>query len=533
MLINAQQISYQLPNRETLFHNIHFTLQPGDKAAIVGNNGAGKTTLLRIVAGLEQNFSGTLNRAGSLYYVPQHYGHFNNYTVAEALGIAPLLEALQAIEAGDLSQHYYDLLEHDWDIRARCEAAFVQWGLPGITPDMPLQALSGGMKTRLFLSGMAIVNPGIVLLDEPTNHLDMSGRAQLYQWMETTHCTLLLTSHDRELLRLCNPIWELGAGGLKTYGGNYDLYAEQKAVATAAMEQDLAHQEKALKEARRKQQQALERKQHADAQARKRARHSGGPKILLNSRKNSAENSSSRLNQVHHAKVRELRTNLQEAAALVQVQRVMKAYFSAPALPAGKVLAQATSINYAHEPGQWLWPQPLTLTIRSGDRLTIPGGNGSGKTTLLQLLRGQLIPGQGTIQSAPCTTLLLDQDYSLIDREKTVLEQAGSYNERHITAAALHTLLANFLFGPESWNKPCAILSGGEMLRLALCCMVLQQDAPDMIYLDEPTNNLDLANITMLGQIFADYRGTLVVISHDENFLEAVGIEDEYCLNRD
>lgn len=538
MLINADQIKYQIPNREPLFSNINFTLQRGEKAAIVGNNGAGKTTLLKIIAGQEQASGGHLTVSGSLYYIPQHYGHFNHLSVAEALGVAPLIKALAAIEQGDLSQHYYDLLEHNWDINARCEEAFAKWGLSGITLQQPLQALSGGMKTRLFLCGIDIFQPDIVLLDEPTNHLDAAARAQIYGWMENSSSTVLLISHDRQLLRLCDPIWELTAEGIKAYGGNYDLYAEQKATANAAAEHKLAHHEKELKEARQKQQQALERKQHADAQARRNARTSGAPKGWLNERRKNAEYSTAKLKHVHNDKVSELRANLQESAAMVQMQRIMKGYFGLPELPAGKVLIQATELNYRYgNDDNRLWPQPLTFTIRSGQRLSITGGNGSGKTTLLKLLRQELEPEEGSVQcaigsgqSGRYTSLLLDQDYTLIDRNKTVLEQALSFNETKLEPAAVHTLLANFLFGPDSWDKPCAVLSGGETLRLTLCCMVLQHKAPDIIYLDEPTNNLDLANIQMLGKIFAAYRGTLVVISHDAGFLEDAGLTAELKL---
>ncbi|RYG02043.1 MAG: ABC-F family ATP-binding cassette domain-containing protein [Chitinophagaceae bacterium] len=118
----------------------------------------------------------------------------------------------------------------------------------------------------------------------------------------------------------------------------------------------------------------------------------------------------------------------------------------------------------------------------------------------------------------------------MIDREKTVLEQAIANNADNIESANLHTILANFLFYPESWSKLCKVLSGGEMLRLSLCCMVLRNKKPDLIFLDEPVNNLDLANIRMLGAIFRDYKGTLLVISHDEQFINDLGIEDEIRL---
>ncbi len=530
MLINAQHISYHTPNRGLLFNDISFSLQKGEKAAIAGNNGVGKTTLLKIIAGHDKSFTGDLQVNGALHYVPQHYGHFNQLTVAAALGITPLLAALQAVENGATDQHYYDLLEHHWDIVARCEEAFARWGITGIALNQPLQQLSGGMKTRLFLSGIDIFEPAIVLLDEPTNHLDAKARTQLYEWMEHTSCTLLLTSHDRQLLRLCNPIWELQPGGIRAYGGNYDFYAAQKEIETSARQNALAHHEKAWKEAKQKQQEVLERKQHADAQARRKGMVSGLPKAVINGRRTAAEGSTGKLKHIHSDKVTELRASLQQAAAMAQVQRIMKGYFDNPALPRGKVLIQANEINYAYENNIQLWARPLTFTIRSGDRLAISGSNGSGKTTLFHLLRGQMTPSQGSMQITPCTTLLLDQDYSLIDRNKTVLEQALAFNEAHLETAMVHTLLANFLFMPDTWDKSCAVLSGGEMLRLALCCMVLQNKAPDIIFLDEPVNNLDLSNIQMLAKIFSGYQGTLIVISHDKGFLEEADIVEELPL---
>ncbi len=533
MLINAQHITYHTPHHKTLFQDIGFSLQRGEKAAIVGNNGTGKTTLLRIIAGQEKSYDGDLQVTTNRYYVPQHYGHFNHISVAAALGIAPLLEALRAVENGTTDQHYYDLLEHHWDIAARCEEAFARWGITGISLDQPLQQLSGGMKTRLFLSGIDIFRPSVVLLDEPTNHLDKQARTLLYNWIAQTNSALLLTSHDRQLLRLCNPIWELQANGIKAYGGNYDAYATQKAIESAAKEHQLAHQEKSFREAKLQQQQALERKQRSDAQARKRSIKGGEPKIMHNIWRHNAELSTAKLKQVHDDKLSGLREEMREAAAMVQMQRIMKGYFDDAVLAFGKVLVQATGIHYAYPGSPVLWRKSLTFTIRSGTRLAIKGSNGSGKTTLFNLLQGRILPTEGDIQKASFNALLLDQDYSLIDRHKTVLEQAFAFNKSRLEVPMVHTLLANFLFTPESWDRSCAVLSGGEMLRLSLCCMVLQNKAPDVIFLDEPVNNLDLANIHMLAKIFADYRGTLIVISHDEGFLEEAGITDEIQLEGD
>lgn len=532
MLISAQYTSYQLPSGHHLFEDVQFTLDKGDKAAIVGHNGAGKSTLLRIIAGQEKAFSGTIHAHAPFYYVPQHFGHFNHLTVAAACGIADKLSALEAITNGDASEHWFDIIGDDWDIMARFETAIAKWGIPYVTPDQPLSALSGGEKTRLFLSGIDIFNPAVVLLDEPTNHLDHGAREQLYAWVRSTNCTLLIVSHDRELLRLCTPIWELQADGIQVYGGNYDLYAAQKEIATASLQQRIAHQEKTLREAKKQRQIAIERAQHADAQARKKSKTGGMPKILLGARKNAAEVSTAKLDQVHTEKVSDLAAELQEVNAMAQLQRIMKGYFEASSLHRGKVLAEATAINYSWMPDNMLWDPALSFTLRSGDRLAITGPNGAGKSTLLQLLLGHITPSTGELHIANTRSILLDQDYSLIDRSRTILEQALAFNENNLETSTVKSMLVNFLFGRDTWDKSCAVLSGGEMLRLALCSMTLQNKAPDMIMLDEPTNNLDLANIKILTQIFAEYKGTLLLISHDKNFIQDAGITGELLLKK-
>lgn len=551
MLISAQHISYQLPSREILFQNVHFTLQKGDKAAIAGNNGVGKSTLLKIIAGRETPASGTVQIHHAYYYVPQHFGHFNTLTLAQACGVAEKRSALDAILAGSTDPHDYDVLGDDWDIAARTEAAFAKWDLGYLQPDQLLSTLSGGEKTRVFLAGIDIFEPTVVLLDEPTNHLDAKAREQLYEWITTTSASLLVVSHDQQLLRLCKPIWELHRDGIRAYGGNYDFYAAQKATETAALQQKVAHQEKTLKEAKKQQQEAMERKQHADAQAKKHLKNAGLPKILQNTRKNNAEVSTAKLKEVHTEKVAELQAGWQELAAMTQVQRMMKGYFEQSTLHKGKVLLEANRVNFgwgAASEGltensghgtpeearatSFLWKTSLSFTIRSGDRLAITGRNGSGKSTLLQLLLGQLTPATGTLYRAPQRGLLLDQDYTLVDRNKTVLQQALSYNDSALEVAMVKTILVNFLFGPDSWDKSCAVLSGGEMLRLSLCSMSLQNKTPDIIFLDEPTNNLDLQNIRMLTQIFQSYPGTLVLISHDAAFTAEVGVTGVLELSR-
>ncbi|WP_160712872.1 ABC-F family ATP-binding cassette domain-containing protein [Chitinophaga solisilvae] len=524
MLLNAQNISYQLPSGRELFTDINFSLNRSEKAAITGNNGTGKSTLLQILAGRLTPRSGIVTANAPLYYVPQHFGQLNHLTVAQALGADTQLQALEAILQGDTQEHHFDALGDNWDIAARCEEALHKWGLSHISLQAPFTQLSGGEKTRLLLAGTELYRPGAVLLDEPTNHLDKAARAQLYEWMQQTSCTLLTVSHDRQLLQICNPIWELFPTGMKAYGGNYDFYESQKTEEQAALQRKIAHAEKTVKEARQQQRESMERQQRENARGERQRKEGNIPKILLNGRRNLAERTTARLQEVHTDKVAGLQDELEKATAAEHISRIMKGHFETPPGHHGKTLIKAEGINFAWPGGTPMWKEPLQVLISSGDRLAIAGSNGSGKSTLIQLMLGKLMPQTGELYRANCRTLLLDQDYTLIDRNRTVLEQAEAFNETGLEPHQVKTALARFLFEKDSWDKPCSVLSGGEMLRLSLCTMTLACQSPDMIILDEPTNNLDLSNIKMLSQIFSAYKGTLIVISHDTTFTAEVGV---------
>ena len=198
-------------------------------------------------------------------------------------------------------------------------------------------------------------------------------------------------------------------------------------------------------------------------------------------------------------------------------------------LHTGKILILAEEINYTYDIEN-LWKENLNLEIRSGDRVCIKGLNGSGKTTLIKLLLGDLKPSVGTILKSDFQTMYIDQEYSLIERNTTVYDFAQQFNDNALQESEVKTLLSRFLFGKETWDKKCDALSGGERLQLLLCGLSITHKTPDMIILDEPTNNLDLQNVEILTNSIKDYHGTLVVISHDGVFLEEIGVRREVVL---
>ncbi|HJT74891.1 MAG TPA: ATP-binding cassette domain-containing protein, partial [Chitinophaga sp.] len=458
-------------------------------------------------------------------YVPQLTGQYNHYSIAQALQIHNKLEALKQILNGNVTDHNMALLDDDWGIEERCAEAFTHWRLDGLDLDQEMGSLSGGQKTRVLLAGISIHQPEIVLLDEPSNHLDTFSRNILYDYITTTTQSLVVVSHDRTLLNLLNTVCELSKWGITVYGGNYDFYAEQKLIESEALNQDLKSREKALRKAKETERETMERQQKLDARGRKKQEKAGLPTISMNTFRNNAEKSTSRIKDVHTEKIAGISRELNELRKELPGIDKMKMDFDNSTLHKGKVLLTAKNINFAYN-DQLLWKQSLNFQVISGARIAIKGNNGSGKTTLIKMLLGRLRPTSGTLTRADVKAIYIDQDYSLINNQFNVYEQAQQFNSGALQEHEIKTRLNRFLFTKEHWDKPCESLSGGEKMRLTLCSLTIGHQAPDIIILDEPTNNLDIQNIDILTAAVNEYEGTLLVVSHDEVFLKQIHVED-------
>lgn len=528
-MLFLQNLSYIHPNKEVLFENVYLTVNSRDKLALIGNNGSGKSTLLKLIAGELQPHSGQLVLTASPYYIPQLFGQYNHLTVAQALRIDGRLLALQEILAGNVTEHYLTQLNDDWTIEERCQEALQYWQLTDVRLTQPLASLSGGQKTKVFLAGIHIHQPQLVLLDEPSNHLDTAGRDLLYEFIATTSCALIVVSHDRKLLNGLPLVAELGKRGLTMYGGNYDFYAEQKAIANNALGQDIQSREKALRKAKEKERESMERQQKLDARGKRKQEKAGVARIMMNTLRNSAENSTAKMKGAHGEKINGIAEELQALRNELPDIDKMRLAFDNTSLHQGKMLFTASSIN--HQFGQHpLWKEPLDLQINSGERIAIKGLNGSGKTTLIKMILGELEPATGSVFRADYKSVYIDQDYSLINNRQTVYEQALQYNKTGLQEHEIKTRLSRFLFSKDDWDKPGSALSGGERMRLLLCCLTIGNQAPDIIMLDEPTNNLDMQNIEILTAAINGYKGTLLVVSHDQHFLEQVNVKSTFNL---
>lgn len=522
-MLAIQNLGYAHPNKDVLFDGLNLTVNDHQKVALVGNNGAGKSTLLQLIAGLLPPTQGRVTVSSAPYYVPQHFGQFDALTVAQALGIEGKIAALREILDGRATEAHLATLDDDWTIEERSQEALRQWGLPGLSLTHQLVSLSGGQKTRVLLAGIVVHQPETVLLDEPSNHLDGTGRQLLYDFIASTTRTLLVVSHDRKLLNLLGAVAELGKRGIVLYGGNYAFYAGQKQAEGTALRHDVQSREKALRKAKETEREALERKQKLDARGKKSQDKAGLPAIVLGMMRNSAENSGARLKSQHAEKVGTIAQELSELRKELPDLDKMKFGFDNSALHKGKILFTAANLNYGYGPHP-LWQPALHFQVHSGERIALRGPNGSGKTTLIRLLLGQLAPQAGTLYRAEAQAVYIDQDYSLIDTQRTVYGQARQFNALALPEHEVKIRLARFLFTKDDWDKSCQALSGGEKMRLLLCCLTIRSQAPDLIILDEPTNNLDIQNVEILTAALHDYQGTLLVVSHDAHFLEQAGV---------
>ncbi len=521
MMITLENITYLLPNKDTLLEQIDLSINPHEKVALIGNNGTGKSTLLKIIAGELLPASGRVYRDAAPYYMPQLFGQFNHLTIAEALGVAHKFRALHEILDGKVTEENMTLLDDDWTIEERCADALSKWQLDELDLSIPLGSLSGGQKTKVFLAGISIHQPALILLDEPSNHLDTAGRKQLGDFVESTASTLVVVSHDREILNRLDTLCELGRHGIIRYGGNYDFYVEQRQLAANALNQNILDKEKALRKAKEKERETQERLQRSDARGKKKQEKAGVARIMMNTLRNNAEKSTAKAKGVHAEKIGGISLELQRLRKELPPIDQMKFDFTNADLHKGKLLFAAEKINHRYG-DLWLWREALTFQIASGERIALKGLNGSGKTTLINLLLGKMEPQAGSVQRACRQAIFIDQDYSLIDNRLSVYGQMQHLNVSGLQEHEIKIRLNRLLFTQDDWDKPCDALSGGEKMRLMLCCLTLGSQSPDVIVLDEPTNNLDIQNIEILTSAINAYRGTLIVVSHDDYFLREI-----------
>ncbi|MBB1138256.1 ABC-F family ATP-binding cassette domain-containing protein [Myroides sp. WP-1] len=521
MSIVIKNLSYEHSDKTPLFHQVNLVLNKGEKANLIGANGTGKSTLLQLIATTPLS---AIQLDGTAYYLPQiNSNHLSGQTIQQALQTDKKVQALHRILQGSIDEQDYVDLDDDWQIEENIAQALQYWQLAEKDLNLPMEQLSGGQQMRVYFASIHIHQPDILLLDEPTNHIDQATRQLLFNFLDQYKGTVLLVSHDIELLNRQALTFEITSKGIQQYKGNYDFYKAQKQEELDSLQHRIDSLSKDMRQVKTEQQKLVQKQQKAVGQN-KRAEQKGGlPKIVVNMLKNAAENSSAKSTEVQAEKQQKLQGELWQLKDQLEQLKPFHLSFNDSDLHANKVLFQLKDVNHQYtSESTEIWSTPVNLEIRSGERLLIEGTNGSGKSTLLHLLVGKIQPTKGTIDRMTNRIAYLDQFYSLLDHSKTLLEQAAHFNHNLLDEASLKNTLFQYGFRPEMWTKPVAQLSGGECLRLTICCLNLSLDTLDVLVLDEPSNNLDIFGLESLYQALKDYKGTIILVSHDVNLREVI-----------
>jgi ATP-binding cassette subfamily F protein uup len=481
-----------------LLKGVDLAIERGERICIVGRNGAGKSTLLRLMSGEALPDDGEVRRFGSriaglAQEVPLGLDGTVFDVVAAGLG-----------ELGTLLARYHHLLHdgdrpdmdalgdvqtrieagHGWALEQKVEQVLERLGLP---EDVQFAALSGGMKRRVLLAQALVAGPDLLLLDEPTNHLDIESIAWLEQFLLEFPGSVVFVTHDRAFLRrLATRIVEIDRGNVSSWPGDYDNYLRRR-----------------------------EERLHAESQAnllfdKKLAQEEVWIRQGIKARRTRNEGRVTALKAMRR----------ERASRREQVGSVNLA--AAAAGKSGRKVIEAKHIGFGF--GERTLVRDFSTVVQRGDKLGLIGPNGSGKTTLLKLLLGQLAPLQGEVQTGTNLEIaFFDQLRSALREDWSALDNVSEGREFiEINGARKHVLgyLQDFLFSPDRARAPITKLSGGERNRLLLAKLFARPS--NLLVMDEPTNDLDVETLELLEELLADYPGTLILVSHDRDFLDNV-----------
>jgi ATPase subunit of ABC transporter with duplicated ATPase domains len=522
--IVAEGLAYAPADDHALFDDL--TLSFGrERTGLVGPNGSGKTTLVRLLAGELMPSSGSIQRMAVVAMLPQDYRPPSEAPLTVILSIEERLAALRRMDAGAATLADLEIIGEDWDLPERAAAVLARFGLSHLSLDRPVGTVSGGEGTRLALAGLALGAPDFLLLDEPTNHLDADSRTALYDFVESWTGGLLCVSHDRALLRRMDRIVELSQLGVRVYGGNYDLYLERRRAEDEAAEREMGSARAALRVAEREARGLRERQARREAQGRRSRATANIPRILLNARKAQAQHTSSRVRAITQREVEERRARAAAARERVEERERPRFELTSAGLPAGRTVLELEDVTHRFEEAARPVLDAVSLRLIGPERVALVGPNGSGKTTLLRVATGRLVADSGRVRRLPdAEVACLDQNGAGLDPELSVLENFRAAHPRMDPTASRYAL-ARFLFSDQAAVQSVGTLSGGQRLRASLACVLGGERPPALLVLDEPTNHLDLDALEALESALIAYDGALLVVSHDADFLDAIGVE--------
>ncbi len=471
LYLQAEHITLRFGEQKILDFD-RFVAYQGERIGLVGANGAGKTTLLRVLSGELEPDTGTVKTMCDTHFFRQ------------------FSEGVDPFELDGKEMKTLQIQNKVWQ-------------------DM----VSGGEDTRIRLAWMFSSGKQLVFLDEPTANLDNKGITLLKQKLLELD-TMIIVSHDRALLNaLCTRIVEIRDGRLTSYDGNYDAYTQQK---KQAVQRQWTEYENYTSEKKRLEKVYIQKKQKAASMEKLPKGMSPREAGLRNFLSRHPKDAKARRMEASARNVRERLEHMEVKEKPRELPKI-RPDFRLTDPPENAVLIRGEGISFSYENGREIF-QDASFQILNKSRVAIVGENGAGKTTLLNLIRQSLPLEKGSIYIVPKASIgLLDQNMATLDHEKTVLENAMAESVQ--TEKLTRTILARLLLSAEDIRKKAGVLSGGERIKLSFAKLFVGR--ANVLILDEPTNYLDIPSVEALEEMFSEYEGVLVFVSHDEAFIRA------------
>ncbi|WOE32010.1 MULTISPECIES: ATP-binding cassette domain-containing protein [unclassified Acinetobacter] len=505
---------------KTMFKALNFSLYANQITALIGRNGQGKSLLMHIL-----NQASTLNTpyTGQICWQMTHaylaqLQRLNASTIAEALGVFDLYQAFHRVELGIASFEDYEKLEHQWHLPHQWSIQLNAAQLP-TDLDFPVQALSEGEKTKLALCALFLKPNHYLLLDEPSNHLDSAARDWLISQLKSHPAGACIISHDRTLLQHAEHIYYLNQHGLQHSTGNYEIFSEQYQKNTIALEKNIQHKEKEIKQIKLQQQQMQHKAQKREKQGEKIRHNHAQAKVILDFKKERASQSIAATQAQQQRQMQIERNDLNTHQQLLETIKPQQFQFLDGQFQSGEVLR----VNNLKLP--YGSTQCINFALHAGEKIHVSGRNGIGKSTLLKQITQ---PNPNIYIARPY--FYLDQNFSFLQNDLTVLENLNRINPE-ITPTQWRNLLGQLRIRGDQSTYALSCLSGGEKLKVALLGLSHLSPHPEILLLDEPENHLDIESREMLAQAIRSYRGCVILISHDPHFVEACGIKDVLRMN--
>ncbi|WP_439569969.1 ABC-F family ATP-binding cassette domain-containing protein [Sphingopyxis sp.] len=523
--ITISNLSWFTPDGRAVLSDLDLNF-PSERAGIVGRNGVGKSTLLRLLTGDIAPTAGHIAIDGSVAMLRQTVQVEPTETIADLMDISPALARLRKAEQGEGTID--EIADADWTLEARIDEALAHVGL-SVPADTPLATLSGGQRTRAALAGAIFAAPDFLLLDEPTNNLDREGREAVRDLVRGWRGGAIVVSHDRELLEDMDAIVELTGLGAARHGGGWSAYRDRKDIEEAAAEAELSGAQKELRRVRRQAQVTAERQARRDNGGRRKAARGDEPAILLGTFKRRAEESVGANRRLAERQQSEAEAQLSTARAKIEIVDPLSVGLPSTGLPSSRTVLSLGHVTAGYVERQSII-RDFSFAVTGPERVAITGPNGSGKSTLLALVAGTLAPWSGEVRV--CVPFaLFDQRVGLLYPAHSIAENFLGLNPG-TTNNQCRAALARFRFRADAADQIVGTLSGGQMLRAGLACVLGAPRPPQLLILDEPGNHLDIESLAAVETGLAAYDGALLLVSHDTAFLGAIGITRTIELDR-